>query len=564
MPEKNIIRFEPTGIVAKASPGSNLYTVSARHMLPLSFDCGGRGTCGKCRVKVGPQSHLTPLTEKEKEHLSAEQIRQGLRLACQSSVCGDITMHHPDAEENTADCGNDVGGKEIKGRLERDSLHPHLSEENSLAEENFLSGENSLGLALDIGTTTLAAYLCESGSGEIIASASQANSQRMYGADVISRIAFADARADGMKILRESLLHSVNMLIRDMLESCAENHKIQPEDISEVCVVGNTTMQHIFAGIHPHCLGVSPYQPAVRVFPEMKAADFGLHLHPDCPVYIFPVVSGFVGGDTVGAALADAPYKRDDISLIMDIGTNGELVLSTPEGLWTASCATGPALEGAHISCGMRAVPGAVHQAELNPEGQIHCHVLDDISPRGICGSGMIDSLAVMRERGMILPDGRFQNEDPDVICDSQGIGRKTILISAEECASGEEIAISLKDVRQMQLAKAALSAGIRFLMKKAGVEQIDQTILTGAFGAHFDWQNAAVIGMIPPEAIEGEVHVKQNLAGRGALMALMNPGQREEALEISRNMRFVEMAAEPDFTTAFAKATAFPDSVYS
>jgi uncharacterized 2Fe-2S/4Fe-4S cluster protein (DUF4445 family) len=247
----------------------------------------------------------------------------------------------------------------------------------------------------------------------------------------------------------------------------------------------------------------------------------------------------------------------------VDIGTNGEVVLGNREGLWVTSCATGPALEGAQISCGMRAVSGAIHR--VWPD-QSNRHLAYEVlgnkgknRPMGICGSGIIDAIATLRQIGVILPNGRLDETRAGVVSDDSGVGRHYIVAGNDISATGSEIVITLKDVRQIQLAKGALFVGIEALMRKAGLEKIDRTILTGAFGARFDWKNALAIGMLPPAVAQGKVTPRENLAGVGVVMALLDKQLSTEARSLCRRIRYLELASEPGFAMAFARATAFP-----
>jgi len=614
------IRFEPMGLaVAVSGTDSTIMDAALIYGLPMRFDCGGKGVCGKCLVVPEPPENLGPITDAERRILSPEQLEEGQRLACQAVVRGHVRVMVPEQLIDSAE----VRGKDgVSGSYEVNSLvsriflpkatPPEPMDGRSATLESWILGRAaavgdrgvtfrsrhalgqaglpdqctgevtlavhevhgvtavlkgrrpaSLGIAFDLGTTTLAAYLCDLKEGRVLTTASAVNPQRRFGEDVISRIAHANRSAAGFRQLQDMILNAVNGLI----ERCIEAAKFHLEDVDEVAVVGNTTMLQIFAGFHPSSLGVTPYLPVAREFPDFNAADLSLSLNPGTPVYILPVVSGFVGGDTMGAALADGPHHRNGVTLIIDIGTNGEVMLSTPSGLWATSCATGPALEGAQISCGMRAVSGAVYKVEPGPDMGVHCHVLGEpgTRPLGLCGSGVIDAVAVLRRQGAIEPSGRFNPEAPGVVCDENGLGRQFVLISAENSGSGKEIFLSLKDVRSLQLAKAALSVGIEFLMREAGIEQVDRTVLTGAFGARFDWKNAAVIGMLPQGAFDGEVHPMDNLAGVGAIMALINRDQRKEVSRISRKVRFIELAGDPAFALQFARATGFPvlDATY-
>ena len=608
------IRFEPIGLaVAVTETESTVMDAAVIYNLPMRFDCGGKGVCGKCRVVPEPPESLAPLTDTERRRLAPEQLAEGQRLACQAVVRGNVRVTIPEQlSDSTEVRGKDgvagtyeaaplvsrvllpktpppepVDGRSatleswlaerVKTATGRDVAFksPHALRQAALPDRcagestlvlhetrgvtAVLSGHHpaGLGVAFDLGTTTLAAYLCDLNDGRVLATASAVNPQRRFGEDVISRIAYANQSEGGLRQLQGMVADALNELIK----RCVGAAGFGTGDVDEVTVVGNTTMLQVFAGIHPASLGATPYLPAVREFPDFSAADLDLSLNPGTNVHLLPVVSGFVGGDTMGAALADGPHHRDEITLIVDIGTNGELVLSTPSGLWATSCATGPALEGAQISCGMRAVSGAVYKVEPGTDGGVRCRVLGEngTRPLGLCGSGVIDAVAVLRRLGIIEPSGRFNPEAPGVIRDERGLGRRFVLVSAGESGSGTDVYLSLKDIRSLQLAKAALSVGIEFLMRQAGVARVDRTVLTGAFGARFDWKNAAVIGMLPQGSFNGEVRPMDNLAGVGAIMALLNRKRREEVSRISRRVRFIELAGDSAFAMRFAQATGFP-----
>jgi uncharacterized 2Fe-2S/4Fe-4S cluster protein (DUF4445 family) len=610
------ITFEPMGITTEVPPGSTISEAASNSNVPLRADCGSKGLCGKCRVIADPSKSLSPLSEPELDIFSPGELKKSFRLACQTRIRGRATVTIP---EQMAESGEARGKTGLSGSYPVDPMVERIvlpKEEPPMPEQGrsmdlagwvvgrarsmahwdlrmddlealrqlslpvVSDGEStlvhhrqrgvtavmagnrprSLGLAVDMGTTTLAAYLCDLQTGEVLTSAASVNPQRRYGEDVISRIAMADDQEDGLKRLNELIVDGINFLIA----RCVEQAAADPEDIDEVTLVGNTTMERIFIGFHPHGLGVSPYLPVFRSALDLKAADVGLKLNPGTNLFVFPVISGFVGGDTMGAIIAENPHQKDEITLIVDIGTNGELVLGNRDGLWATSCATGPALEGAQITCGIRAVSGAIHKVDMDPiTGLPSCSVLGDsqrIPPIGICGSGLIDAMAVMRRNGALLPSGRMKEGSPGVIIDEKGIGREYVLVPGDESGTGRNISIMLKDVRQFQLAKSALSVGIELLMRNAGVDRVDRTVLTGAFGARFNWQNAADIGMLPRAAVAGEVLSLENLAGVGAILALLDRKQREETARLSGAIRFIELAMDPEFTVRFPMATVFPD----
>lgn len=275
------------------------------------------------------------------------------------------------------------------------------------------------------------------------------------------------------------------------------------------------------------------------------------------------MVSGFVGGDTVSAIIADAILERDEMCLLVDIGTNGELVLGNRNGIWTTSCASGPALEGAQISCGMRAVSGAIYKVDIDPDNfHPEYAIIGEkyrIPPLGLCGSGIIDAIAAMRRAGILTANGRLQEGIRGVVSDAGGIGREFILVPAGKSGTGKDISIKLPDIRQFQLAKSALLVGIELLMRYANVSRVERTILTGSFGARFEWRNALDVGMLPEDAFGGKVLSLENLAGVGAILALLNRKYRQHAEAVPSKAIVVDLASDPEFAARFAKGMIFP-----
>lgn len=602
--------LEPAGISYTAQKDQSLLEIVHASSLELRTDCGGKGACGKCKVFAFPGEHLSEHTSKELEVLTPQEIAQGVRLACQTQPLSAVTVTVP---EYSLDGGKVVGKTKMAGTypvraaVERFFVKDGAAGENggsddlinqviqrmrgpkspipfldvqalrdlsqpSVYEENLtlvchrtrgitavLPGhqQRSLGLAMDIGTTTLAVYLCDLGSGTVLSAAAAANPQRRFGEDVISRIAFADKQQDGLQILHRLIIAEINLLI----SQCLAEADAKTTDVDEVAVAGNPTMEHLFAAFHPHSLGRAPYLPVSRFPGTLRAGDVGLDLNPAVNVYLLPLVSGFVGGDTVAVILADKPHERDEVSLIVDIGTNGEVVLGNRRGLFVTSCATGPAFEGAQIACGMRAVAGAIHRLAIDPDTcSVSWHLIgtdQQSKPKGICGSGIIDAIAEMGRAGLLLSSGRIKEGMPGVIADSKNIGRQFTLVPAEKSATGREIAITLADIRQIQLAKAALYSGISLLMEKARVDHIDRMMLTGAFGARFNWRNAVAIGMLP--GIRAGSSSIENAAGIGAIMALLDHSCRTEAKRLTEQIHALELSMAPDFCTVFPMSMQFP-----
>jgi uncharacterized 2Fe-2S/4Fe-4S cluster protein (DUF4445 family) len=417
---------------------------------------------------------------------------------------------------------------------------------------------SSLGMAVDLGTTTIAAYLCDFSSGAVIASSSVTNPQIRFGEDVIGRIHAAGKKGPGVAALQSLAAEAVNYLTAQCLAEAGKESR----DIDELAVAGNTAMLHIFAGIDPSSLGVYPYRPVCRFFPEHRAEALGLDVGPGIRVVFLPVVAGFLGADVMAAVLADGSHRRKETSLLIDIGTNGEIVLGNRDDLWAASCATGPAFEGAQVSCGMPAATGAVYRVTYHPgKSRFDYSVMGTprTPPLGICGTGALDLLAALREAGCLTKRGLFTPGWPQVVYDERGLGRKFVLVPAKDNPAGVEVAITLKDVRQLQLAKAALAVGVEILMDKAGVNRIDRVVLTGSFGASFSWKSAAAIGVLPQATAVGRMSTKENLAGAGTIMALLDEQRREELYSLAGRIQVVDLAAEDGFARKFAEKTQFP-----
>jgi len=606
MAEHVDITISPFNTKGRVDKGATVFEAAAQLGVALRSDCGRKGTCGKCRVVVDNPAHLSPVEKLELEHLSASRLTAGHRLGCQARLTGPVSITVPrglvsnlEVFTKTAVTGTfEVNPAARRFHLSPDSFKPpapatgaHLPETliqaahstypekirfqsrppmESFSREDLLhtgatlvqhadhgvtaihkgNQTTSLGLAVDVGTTTLAVYLCDLVSGQVLSAAAAANPQRQFGEDVIARI--AAIRADEGNLAEQQAL--VVAALNDLITSCLAAADQEKAAVDDLTVVGNTTMEHILAGLNPGSIGLTPYRPVTYEPVFTSAGNLGLDLLPATPVYIFPVVSGFLGGDILASLLADRTSERQDATLLIDIGTNGELLLCKGPDLWATSCATGPALEGAQLSCGMRAARGAVSRVYLDSAqpDRIRFDTVGNADPIGICGSGIIDALAVMRKTGTTRENGTFNPDSSGVQCDDRGVGRRFKL-------PGSSLHITLKDVRQVQLAKAALRVGIEALCRHAGVTRLDRTILTGAFGTAFDWHSARNIGLLSPRDRHGAVSSAPNLAGTGAIMALLDMRQRTKIETRAPGIKFLDLAAELDFTARFAAATRFP-----
>ena len=539
--------FQPMGKRCRVSHGRTIMDGAVDQAINLRSDCGGQGQCGKCLVEVFPSDHASPPTENEIRLLSPGCIEKGGRLACETEIRGDIAVS---VSESVLDSREAIG-KTLEGSV-------RINNKNH--DRPLEGGGTALGIAIDLGTTTLALYLCDLRSASILTSISEANPQRRYGEDVISRIAYTNDHADGVETLQGLLLGAINAMIDQSLVKTGCNKR----DIEKITVVGNTTMQHLFTGIHPGRLGIMPYMPESCESRNYRAEELSLAVNRDCPVYVFPVISGFVGGDTVGVMLSETPYKKDEVFLILDIGTNGEIVLGNKDSIWVTSCATGPALEGAHIKCGMRASTGAIEKISIDPVSyKVEYQSIGDdppLRPKGLCGSAIIDAVAEMLRAGLIIPSGRLCEGLPGVYVDERGVGREFTIVPGDNGQQMDPIVLTLTDIRQVQLAKSALSTGIKLLMKHSGIDRLDRVILTGAFGARFNWRNAVDIGMLPDNVYQSDVALVENCAGRGAVIALLDESTRGEIEAVARDVHLLELADDPEFTMEFTLQTSFPD----
>jgi uncharacterized 2Fe-2S/4Fe-4S cluster protein (DUF4445 family) len=566
----------------------------------------------------------------ENEHLSTEDRAEGFRLACAAQIGGDLLIYVPeasrpgkqvvskDARPIDIDCDPAVKTYPVElqpatladptGDLERlvrgleashgigglaIDVHP-LRELQRCVREGRGTVTASIwmdkeivriqpgrdhrpyGLAIDIGTTTLAAYLCDLQTGEVVATASSMNPQIQFGEDVISRINYHLNNVDGLTQLNQTVIKGVNRLVAQALSEAAPlgNSGIGAEDIVDVAVCGNTLMQYLLLGLDPEPLGHVPFVPANHAGLSVKARDLGLGVGAAARVYMMPIEAGFVGGDNVGVILIEAPQDSEDTVLIIDIGTNGELIIGNRQRLIcsTCSCATGPALEGAQIEFGMRAAPGAIERVRVDAEtfevdykvvgrDEWRRHSLPmEMQTKGICGSGILDAVAALFKAGLVAPSGAFVAEvGADRLRENPETGMLEFVIAmAEETSIGRDVTISQNDIRQVQLAKAAIYSGCKLLLKRMGLEYPDRVKIAGAFGNHVDPVMALAIGMFPDCAIERITSIG-NAAGDGCRAALLSRRKRVEAEWIARRVEYVELSMLTNFQDELIAAIDLP-----
>jgi uncharacterized 2Fe-2S/4Fe-4S cluster protein (DUF4445 family) len=543
-------------------------------------------------------SAISPLTELERERLSTDEIANGCRLACQTHVLGDIKVCIPPTSLLIAQRLQLVGEEvevafepAVKEWLvalkpasiddprpdwerlveELESTHRQcvakvdlmpLRNLSSLLRENtwkvrmsIRDGEiidvrppdqNPLGLAVDLGTTKIALYLIDLETGKNIAVEGMMNPQIAYGEDVISRIAYAMENG-GMK-LQQVVIEELNELIGKI---CPE-----PKRIVEMTLVGNTVMHHLFLGLPVRQLGVAPYVPVMKASLDVKARDIGLRIAPGAYVHALPNVAGFIGCDHTAMILATGIYRTDKTVLGLDIGTNTEIVLAHRGKLMSTSCASGPAFEGGHITCGMRAAKGAIEKVNISGS-HIRFQTVHDAPPIGLCGSGVLDAIAELCRIGLINRKGRLGN-GPGIR--QVGTTREFVLVSGDRSGTGRDITITQKDISEIQLAKAAIHTGIKALLDEMKVawEEIEEVTIAGGFGTTISPASAITIGMFPPLPLERFKEVG-NAAGIGAKLALISRSQRAKADEIAGTIFHLELMARPEFNEQFAHALYFP-----
>lgn len=575
---------------------------------------------------VSAADHVSPVGDVEKKFLTAEELSRGYRLACNAFLSGDLVVTVPEESRSAKQVILEKGReRKIEVRpavknitvtlpaaslsdfrddrqrlldaLEKETGLKHLSVDypvlkelpQILREGNWTvtatiwqekevirvtpgKRETSLGAAVDVGTTTLAAFLCNLTTGEVLAKASRMNPQIGYGEDVLARISYAASETEGREKLQASIIEALNALTADMTEKAG----FSASDVDEMVLVYNTAMHHLALGLDPRYVGRAPFAPAASAPLDVKARDLGVKINPSGNVHSLPVEAGFVGADNMAVLLAEEPYNGEKIKLIIDIGTNGEIDLGNKNRLLSTSCATGPALEGAQIAFGMRAAPGAIERVKIDPishEPRYKVIGQDEWYPvpcdrhstvqksgaQGICGSGVIDAIAAMHKAGVISKAGRINAKlDTPRVRRGESGKLEYVLAWAQETAVGKDIVITQADIRAVQLAKAALYVGAEYLMEKLGVDHVDEVILAGAFGSYIDKESAMAIGMFP-DCDLSRVRAVGNAAGDGARIALLDAGKRREAASVARQVEFVETAIEPDFQKKFMDAIAIP-----
>jgi uncharacterized 2Fe-2S/4Fe-4S cluster protein (DUF4445 family) len=547
--DHHIVYIEPNGRHIHVPASQPLMEALTHAGIFLRADCGGKGGCGKCRVKLVPEPHAdsdtdTPSPLKSRSR-SADAQAQGYRLACQLAVDCDLHLEIPETSLFSADVIRKAP----------------LNLPAELAQAKPLAADEGFGLAVDLGTTTIALYLCALDTPQVLGSLSIKNPQAQFGDDVMSRIAVVREKAD---VLGRMQRMAVNAIQWGAL-TLAKRQGIDPVNISRMAVVGNATMIHILMGESPANLGVHPFEPLFTETQRRTARTLGFGELPEMTVETLPLISAFLGSDIIAAALGVDFETCAPGTILADVGTNGEVMLKTEAGILATSCATGPAFEGASLSCGMHAISGAIDAVKIDLVSSPPAYTLIDrqkkavTRPAGICGSGIVSAVAEAYRHKILNPDGSFNTRSGSpALRSSNSGGPALILAEAQASATGQAVAVSQKDIRAIQLAKGALRAGIDMLLSASGRRRPRQILLAGAFGSYLAKADVLSIGMFPPVRAT-EITIMGNAAGVGAVRYLLEAKAADQIAAIRGSTEVVQLATDPAFQQAFIDALSFP-----
>ncbi len=597
------VRLLPHNITVRAAKGASILDVAREAAVEMDSNCNGLGTCGKCLVR-----HLEGIVEEphpdEARLLNQESLAQGIRLACRVSAHGNsafeivkkgelenrilsdglmpqfmlnpslqklyVEMAPPSLEEASDDLFRIEQASGLK--LQRIALSlmrklPSILRDSeykiTLAVSNGVlldiepgnTVDSNFGVAVDIGTTTVVASLFNLSTGREMAIRSCLNPQKSFGLDVLSRIQHARNADQGLQDLQHAIVQGINGLIA---EGCDEAG-IGRESIYEVVVAANSTMMHLLLGIDPAGIGCSPYVPVFTGGQSLRACDVGLEISPLGEVYCLPSVSAYVGADIVAGILTTELAKKNERALLIDIGTNGEIVFCSGREFVACSCAAGPALEGMNISCGMRAAEGAIDQVSIADD--VGIRTIGAKPASGICGSGIIDAIAEMLNAGILNQSGRFEKIGGEGLAErfQENDGRVSFVLSFGRNGM-DTVRLTQKDIRQVQLAKGAVLSGIVALIKYLNLDlsEVDRVYIAGAFGCHIRADNFVRIGILP-HALTDRLAFVGNTSKSGAALCLLSQEERVEAEAIARRVRYIELSCYPGFDRLFAQSLSFP-----
>ncbi len=627
-----LVVFQPSGRQAYVPEGKTLLDAAREMGVEIESICGGQQTCGKCKVVadygefpkygvVSQPNHLSPAGGDERQYWEKRRRDPGqYRLSCAACVLGDLVINVPEESQarkqivrksatvreieidpairkyfvkvKPAELGDDRGDWERLQDSLRETHHLENLRIDYFAlrdlQKTLRQGkwevtvtiwhdhevmrvqpgyeEGTYGFAIDLGTTTVAGHLVNLRTGEILATESMMNPQTTYGEDLMSRISYGMMNSDGVAKMHQAIIEALSKLASRAVRAA----KLQPEDVVELVIVGNTVMIDLLLGVDPVELGGAPFALVTHDAMDIKARDLGIKVHPGANVHILPAEAGHVGADNMGVVIAESPHIQDEIMLIVDIGTNAEILVGNKEHLLSASSPTGPAFEGGEITHGMRAAAGAIEKVRIDRttliprfkvigEERWSDEMADaEIQAAGICGSGIIDLIAELFAAGIIDAGGNFVADTPSPHFRATGRVGEFVVATATQTSTGREIIVNQQDIRAIQFAKSALYTGAKLLMERRGVDKVDRVLLAGGFGAHIDKTRAMMLGLFPDCDLEN-VYAVGNSAGDGAVLCLLSRDRRKRAREIARWIDYVETAIEPNFQARFVDALGLP-----
>lgn len=599
------IEFQPSGLRLLCDEPITIADAARRAGVNIRSECGGKGSCGKCLVQVQGGA-ISPVTQAERELLTSDQLAENWRLSCRTVVSTGASVYvpalsaieapviqleglevsykphpavrtiflevePPSLDDQRADLQRVTDALRQRQGFERvwaslpalRALSTSLREgdwkvttvlkENELISAHAGKAPASAGLAVDVGTTKLACYLLNLETGKVLAAKGTMNPQVVYGEDVISRIKAAMDSPDDASKMQQLVVEAINAVASEM---CA-TLELKPEHLLDVCLVGNTAMHHLLLGLPVGALALSPFVPATTSPLEVYAGLLGLHAAPGAYAYLPAPIAGFVGSDHLAVLLAAGFGEDNRTRITIDIGTNTEIALQAGGRIVSCSTASGPAFEGAHISHGMRAAPGAIQRVRIDKDGMVSCDVIGDVPAVGICGSGILDAIAEMRAAGVMNERGRIVRGRPGVRLNKDGM---PVFLLVQGDGDQRDIAITQKDIEQIQLAKGAIRAGMDILMAHSNItaSDIDEISIAGAFGTYLDPHNAIRIGLFPQIPLN-RIKAIGNAAGAGARMMVASVEARRKAISLAEKVDYLELTVYPEFSKFFAEGMRLP-----
>ena len=596
------VRYQPFDKTTRVPPGTTLFSAAHWIGLPIDSTCGGRGTCGKCKVQVLEGG--AEITTADRKQLRPGELEAGWRLSCQAKVYEDTTVTVPELLRvpKAATMGVnrlvllDPNVRKVYVELTEPSLEDQRSDverlRDALTAEGFdmksdlrvlrtlpavlraaefkvtavLGGdqliavepgdtrEESYGIAFDLGTTTVVGTLMNLRTGMAEAVRSTLNGQAPFGADVISRISHGMQGDEAKEELREAIQRTLNGILAELYESAG----VDRNRVYEMVIVGNATMLHLLLGIDATPISMMPFTPAFREPLYLPARDVGLDIHPAGYVQTLPVIGAYVGADIVAGVIATGLAREDKMRVFVDVGTNGEIVLGSVKRVLCTAAPAGPAFEGSQIRCGMRATDGAIEGVTLTDRVELQV-IGGDIPPKGLCGSGLVDTVAQLRLAGLLDAGGKMRSREE---VPEHPLSDRLIMIDGVRAfLLAENVYLSQRDVRELQFGKGSIATGIKVLMDVMGVTatDLDEVLLGGSFGSYLNPESAKIIGLVPPVEVDRILSVG-NTAGEGAKMSLLSFRERQVAFELPEKIEYVELSGRSDFNDSFVSVLAFPE----